>query len=51
MESECPAMIKLKWEIKKFNSETANLYKEYKVRLIEIFQNNTIIPIMRSEMS
>lgn len=33
-EAIAPMMLKLKWEVKKFNQETANLYKEYKLKVL-----------------
>jgi hypothetical protein len=41
---------KLKWEIKKFNQETANQYKEYRTKLIEVFKAHSIITIVRAEI-
>lgn len=50
LENVVPVMSKLKWEIKKFNSETAGLYKDYKLKLLEVFRNHTLLPTMKQEM-
>lgn len=42
-------MGKLKWEIKKFNQETALAYKEYKMKALELFRNNTFLFVVKSE--
>ena len=49
IETMSPIMSRLKWEIKKFNLDTAAMYKEYKMKALEIFRNNTLLFIVRSE--
>lgn len=42
----------LKWEVKKFNSETSLLYKEYKLKLLQTFRSSTLnVGIKDKEMS
>jgi hypothetical protein len=40
---------KLKWEIKKFNQETASFYREYRDKLVEMFKTNTVVAIVKAE--
>jgi hypothetical protein len=40
---------KLKFEISKFNEETASLYREYIDKLIEMFKANTVVSIVKTE--
>jgi hypothetical protein len=52
METMEPVMKGLKWEVKKFNSETSLLYKEYKLKLLEAFRSSTLnVGIKDKEMS
>ena len=40
---------KLKWDIKKFNQEVSLNYRDYKLRILEAFRNNTLCHIVTAE--